>query len=96
MLPFDNFSADNENSYFVDGFQDNILTDPLNSPILKLSAVTVPPHSAVEPKKAREIGHVLGVSYVLEGNVRNSGDRVRVNAQLINTRTEAEVCGRSI
>lgn len=91
VLPFDNFSADKENSYFVDGFQNDILTDLAKVTDLKVISRNSVAAFRGRAKKAREIGHVLGVSYVLEGSVQKSGDRIRVNAQLINARTEAEV-----
>jgi serine/threonine protein kinase/Flp pilus assembly protein TadD len=91
VLPFDNFSADEENSYLVDGFQNDILTDLAKVTDLKVISRNSVAAFRGRAKKAREIGHVLGVSYVLEGSVQKSGDRIRVNAQLINARTEAEV-----
>jgi eukaryotic-like serine/threonine-protein kinase len=91
VLPFDNFSADKENSYFVDGFQNDILTDLAKVTDLKVISRNSVAAFRGRAEKAREIGHVLGVSYVLEGSVQKSGDRIRVNAQLINARTEAEV-----
>lgn len=91
VLPFDNFSADKENSYFVDGFQNDILTDLAKVTDLKVISRNSVAAFRGGAKKAREIGHVLGVSYVLEGSVQKSGDRIRVNAQLIDARTEVEV-----
>jgi serine/threonine protein kinase/Flp pilus assembly protein TadD len=91
VLPFDNFSADKEDSYFVDGFQNDILTDLAKVTDLKVISRNSVAAFRGRAKKAREIGHVLGVSYVLEGSVQKSGDRIRVNAQLIDARTEAEV-----
>jgi serine/threonine protein kinase/Tfp pilus assembly protein PilF len=91
VLPFDNFSASQESSYFVDGVQDNILTDLAKVADLKvISRASVASYRG-GAKNAREIGRVLGVSYVLEGSVQKSGDRIRVNAQLTDTRTEAGV-----
>lgn len=91
VLPFDNFSADKESSYFVDGVQDNILTDLAKVADLKVISRTSVASYRGGTKNTREIGQALGVSYVLEGSVQKSGDRIRVNAQLINTRTEAGV-----
>jgi eukaryotic-like serine/threonine-protein kinase len=91
VLPFDSLSADQENSYFVDGVQDNILTD-----LAKVADLNVISRNSVSAyrsvtKNPREIGQALGVSYILEGSIQKSGDRIRVNAQLIDARTEAEV-----
>jgi TolB-like protein/predicted Zn-dependent protease len=91
VLPFDNFSADKESSYFVDGVQDNILTDLAKVADLKVISRTSVASYRGGTKNTREIGQALGVFYVLEGSVQKSGDRIRVNAQLINTRTEAGV-----
>jgi adenylate cyclase len=90
-LPFDNFGDDQENSYFVDGVQDNILTDLAKVAELKVISRTSVDSYRGGAKNAREIGQALGVSYVLEGSVHKSGDRIRVNAQLIDTRTETGV-----
>ena len=91
VLPFDNFSSDKEDNYFVDGVQDNILTDLAKAADLKvISRTSVSSYRGIA-RNAREIGQALGVSYVLEGSVQRSRDRVRVNAQLIDTRTGAEV-----
>ena len=70
--------------------QDNILTD-----LSKVSDLKVISRSAVEryrgeKKSAGAIGRALRVAYVLEGSVHKSGDRVRVNVRLIDTRTEAQ------
>jgi eukaryotic-like serine/threonine-protein kinase len=91
VLPFDNFGDGQENSYFVDGVQDNILTDLAKVADLKVISRTSVDSYRGGAKNAREIGQALGVSYVLEGSIQKSGDRIRVNAQLIDTRTEAGV-----
>jgi serine/threonine protein kinase/tetratricopeptide (TPR) repeat protein len=91
VLPFDNFGAGEESSYFVDGVQDNILTDLAKVSDLKVISRTSVASYRGGARNAREIGRILGVSYVLEGSVQKSGDRIRVNAQLIDTRTEAGV-----
>lgn len=92
VLPFDNFSGSEESSYFADGVQDNILTDLAKVSELKvISRTSVASYRGGGKKNAGEIGRALGVSYVLEGSVQRSGDRIRVNAQLIDTRTEAGV-----
>ena len=44
-----------------------------------------------KPHDAKQIGRELGVRYVLEGSVRRSGERVRVNAQLIDAETDRHV-----
>jgi len=90
VLPFDSLSADKEDGYFVDGVQDNILTDLAKVADLEvISRTSVAGYRGI--KNPREIGQALGVSYILEGTMQKSGDRIRVNAQLIDARNEAEV-----
>lgn len=91
VLPFDNFSDDKENAFFADGIQDDILTNLSKIGDLKvISRTSVMPYRGKE-KNVREIGKALGVSAILEGSVRKSGNRVRVNVQLINAETDEHV-----
>jgi TolB-like protein/Flp pilus assembly protein TadD len=88
VLPFDNFSDDNQNAYFADGVQDDILTS-----LAKVSDLKVISRSSVmqyrgRTKNLREIGQSLGVAYVLEGSVRRYADKIRITAQLIDARTD--------
>ena len=84
VLPFENFSDDKENAFFADGIQDDILTNLAKIGDLKvISRTSVMPYRGKE-NNVREIGKALGVSTILEGSVRKSGNRVRVNVQLIN------------
>lgn len=84
VLPFENFSDDKENAFFADGIQDDILTNLAKIGDLKvISRTSVMPYRGKE-KNVREIGKALGVSTILEGSVRKSGNRVRINVQLIN------------
>jgi TolB-like protein/Tfp pilus assembly protein PilF len=84
VLPFENFSDDKENAFFADGIQDDILTNLAKIGDLKvISRTSVMPYRGKE-KNVREIGKALGVSAILEGSVRKSGNRVRINVQLIN------------
>ncbi len=84
VLPFENLSSDPEDAYFAAGIQDDI-----RSALAKVSDLKVVSRTSVMPfrgktKNVREIGKVLGVAAVVEGTVRRSGNRVRVNVQLIN------------
>jgi adenylate cyclase len=91
VLPFANLSDDPGQQYFADGITEDLTTD--------LSRI---PHSFVissntaftyrnRPANAKQIGHELGVRYVLEGSVRRSSNQVRVNAQLIDAQTDAHL-----
>lgn len=84
VLPFESLSADQENAFFADGIQDDILTNLAKIGDLKvISRTSVMPYRG-KANNLREIGKALGVSAILEGSVRKSGNRVRVNVQLIN------------
>src|SRR5438552_1306318 len=92
VLPFENLSADKQNSYFADGVQDQILTN-----LAKVSDLKVISHTSSRQYKSgvqrnlREIGKQLGVAYIVEGSVQRSRDRLRINAQLIDARTDTHV-----
>jgi len=84
VLPFENLSEDKENAFFADGIQDDILTNLSKIGDLKvISRTSVMSYRGKAPN-IREIAKALGVSNILEGSVRRSGNRVRVNVQLIN------------
>jgi serine/threonine-protein kinase len=90
VLPFENLSDNKENAYFADGVQDEILTNLAKIADLKvISRTSVMQYKTGAPRNSREIGRQLGVAHLLEGSVRRVGNRVRVNAQLIDTRTDA-------
>ncbi|MBL4766826.1 MAG: tetratricopeptide repeat protein [Rhodobacteraceae bacterium] len=87
VLPFDNMSGDPEQEYFSDGMSEDIITD-----LSKVSGLMVIARNSSFAYKGRAmdlrvIGRELGVSAVLEGSVRKAGNRVRINAQLIDTAT---------
>src|SRR5438094_3121337 len=92
VLPFENLSRDPENAYFADGVQDEILTDLAKIADLKvISRTSVMQYRNVAMRNLREIAQQLGVSHVLEGSVQRAANRVRVNAQLIDARTDAHL-----
>jgi TolB-like protein/Flp pilus assembly protein TadD len=91
VLPFENLSEQGENAdAFVDGMQDDVLTKLARIADLKVISRT----SVMEyrgKRNLRQIGNDLGVSHVLEGSVRRAGTHLRLNAQLIDTRTDTHV-----
>src|SRR5262245_34117806 len=91
VLPFENLSEQREDAAaFVDGVQDDILTKLARIADLKVISRT----SVMEYRgkgNVRQIGSDLRVSHVLEGSVRRIGTRLRMNAQLIDTRTDAHI-----
>ena len=92
VLPFENRSSDKENAYFTDGVQDEILTDLAKIADLKvISRTSVMQYKTGVARNLREIAQQLGVANVVEGSVQRSGNRVRVNAQLVDARTDAHL-----
>jgi len=92
VLPFENLSSDKENAYFTDGVQDEILADLAKIADLKvISRTSVMQYRSGLARNLREIAQQLGVANVVEGSVQRSGNRVRVNAQLIDTRNDAHL-----
>jgi adenylate cyclase len=83
VLPFQNMSGDAEQEYFSDGITEDIITD-----LSRLSGLLVIARNSTFTYKGRavdvrQVGREFGVSHVLEGSVRRTGDRVRITAQLI-------------
>lgn len=83
VLPFDNMSGDPEQEYFSDGMAEDLITD-----ISKISGVSVTARNSSFAFKGqsidvKEIASKLGVKHIVEGSVRKMGDRLRINAQLI-------------
>jgi serine/threonine-protein kinase len=92
VLPFENLSDEKENAYFADGVQDEILTGLARVADLKvISRTSVMQYKSGAKRNLREIGAALGVAHVLEGTVQRAGSQVRVNAQLIDARTDSQL-----
>ena len=92
VLPFENRSSDPENVFFTDGVQDEILTDLARIADLKvISRTSVVQYKTGAKRNLRQIGNELGVAHVVEGGVQRVGNRVRVNAQLIDARTDTHL-----
>ncbi len=91
VLPFENFSDDMQNVHFADGIQDDILSSLAKVADLKVISRTSVRQYRAGTRNLREIGQELGVAYILEGTVRRAGDRVRINAQLIDARTDLHI-----
>src|SRR5262249_53833486 len=92
VLPFATLSDDRDDAYFADGVQDQILTN-----LAKVSDLKVISHTSVRQyqtgaeRNLREIGHQLGVAYIMEGTVQRARNRLRINATLIDARTDTHV-----
>ena len=90
VLPFENLGDEKEHTAFADGVQDDILTKLAKIADLKvISRTSVMDYRG--KRNVRQIGDALRVSHVLEGSARRSGDRIHLNAQLIDTRTDTHV-----
>jgi adenylate cyclase len=91
VLPFANLSNDPEQQYFADGITEDLTTDlsriRYGFVISRNTAFTY----RNKPVDTRHIGRELGVRYVLEGSLRRSGNKIRVNAQLIDAGTDAHL-----
>src|ERR1700674_472797 len=90
VLPFENLSADKDDTFFADSIQDDVLTSIGKIKELKVIARTsvMDYGGARLAGKVREIGLTLGVSSVPEGSVRRVGDRAVISVALIDTRDE--------
>jgi len=96
VLPFENLSEEKANAFFADGVQDEILTDLAKVADLKvISRTSVIGYRDTGGRNLRKIGQELGVAHLLEGSVQRSGNRVRVNAQLVDARNDAHLWGQT-
>src|SRR5947208_6213949 len=91
VLPFNNMSGDPEQEYFSDGITEDIITD-----LSKVSGLLVIARNTAftykgKAVKVQQVGHELGVPFILEGSVRKAGARVRVTEQLVSSETGAHV-----
>ena len=93
VLPFANLCEDPAQDYFSDGLTEEMISQ-LGSVTRGRLGVLARWSSMVfkgTTRRAREIGEVLGVDYLVEGSVRREGDRVRITARLVETATETHL-----
>jgi serine/threonine protein kinase/predicted Zn-dependent protease len=95
VLPFENLSADPDNAYFADGMQEEILTRLASIADLKVISRTSTQRYQGKPRNLAEIAKQLGVANVLEGSVQKAGDKVRVNVQLVDARSDTHLWAKS-
>ena len=91
VLPFANLDTDPEQQYFADGIAEDLTTD-----LSRLANMLVISRNTAftyrnKPVDTKQIGLDLGVRYLLEGSVRRLGNRIRVNAQLIDVETDVHL-----
>jgi TolB-like protein/class 3 adenylate cyclase/Tfp pilus assembly protein PilF len=87
VLPFTNLGSDPEQEYFVDGVTESLTTDLSRVAGAFVIARNTAFNYKGKPFDVKDIGRELNVSYVLEGSVQRSGNRLRVNVQLIDAET---------
>jgi serine/threonine protein kinase/Tfp pilus assembly protein PilF len=88
VLPLENLSVEKENAFFADGIQDELLSDLSKIADLKvISRTSVMQYKSGAERNLHQIGEQLGVAHVVEGSVQRFGNRVRVNAELVDART---------
>jgi TolB-like protein/Flp pilus assembly protein TadD len=95
VLPFESLSADKSNEYFASGMQDMILTSLSRLDGLKVISRTSTERYASRPENLKQVGAELGVAHILEGSVQRAGDRVLINLQLIDARSDAHLWAES-
>ena len=91
VLPFINIGGDSGQEYFVDGVTESLTTDLSRIPGAFVIARNTAFTFKSKPVDARAIGRELGVRYLMKGSVQGGGDRIRVNAQLVDTETGAHL-----
>ena len=91
VLPFENMGGDREQDYFVDGIADDIITGLSRIKWLLVIARNSSFTYKGKTVDVRQVGRELGVRYVLEGGVRKAGNRLRINVQLVEAATAANL-----
>src|SRR4029450_12719930 len=96
VLPFENLSDDKENAYFAGGVQDEILTNLAKIADLKIiSRTSVRKYKSGIARNLPDITRQMRIAHVVEGSVQRSGERVRVNARLLDARTNRHLWGET-
>jgi TolB-like protein/Flp pilus assembly protein TadD len=91
VLPFTNLGNDPDQQYFADGITEDLTTDLSRIADMFVISCNTAFTYRNKPLDTKQIGRELGVRYLLEGSVRRSGTRVRVNAQLIDAEADAHL-----
>ena len=91
VLPFANLSDGRDQQYLADAITDDVTTDLSRIPDMVVISSRTALTYREKPLDIRQIGHELNVRYALQGSVRRSGKRVRVNTQLIDAETGLHV-----
>lgn len=86
VLPFVAFTSQKDSDYFADGLTEEVINSLAQVPDLKVTGRTSAFYFKGRNEDLREVGKRLGVAHVVEGSVRQDGDRLRVTAQLISVK----------
>ncbi|WP_455197956.1 winged helix-turn-helix domain-containing tetratricopeptide repeat protein, partial [Kaarinaea lacus] len=86
VIPFKNLSDDPKQDYFSDGITDDLITDLSRVGSLRVIAPQTSYYYKNNPASLEDVARQLGVLYIVEGSVRKSGNHIRVNVQLTDTR----------
>ncbi len=95
VLPFKNFSDDQQNQYFADGIMEDILDNLFRITALRVVSRTSADQLRESNRSARDIAKELKVNYVLEGSVRRYEDKTRISVQLIDARRDRHLWSSS-
>ena len=96
VLPFQNISEDPGKEYLSDGITEQIITSLSKLPRLFVISRTSTFSYKNKPVKVQQVAEELGVRYVLEGSFQQSGDKIRITAQLIDALTGRTHVGAKI
>jgi len=95
VLPLENLSGDPDNAYFADGIQGEILTKLAGIGDLKVISRSSTAKYKSKPEDLKTVARELGVATVLEGSVQKAGDKVRINVQLVDARSNTHLWAKS-
>jgi TolB-like protein/class 3 adenylate cyclase len=96
VLPLDNYSADPQQEYFVEGMTDELTTDLATiSQLRVISRSSTTQFKGAQRPATPEIARLLNVDAIVEGSVQRAGDKVRINAQLIDARADRHLWAKS-
>src|SRR5215469_9953092 len=95
VLPLENLSGDSSQEYFADGMTDALITDLAQIQALRVTSRTSTMQYKGSKKRLQQIASELNVDAVVEGTVVRSGERVRIDAQLIQANTDRHLWAKS-
>jgi TolB-like protein/DNA-binding SARP family transcriptional activator len=87
VLPFENLSGDPEQQYFADGITEDIIIELARFRSLIVIARNSSFAFKGRPLKVQDVARELAVAYIVEGSIRRAGERIRINAQLVDAAT---------